>query len=307
MFMFRLIVSALMSCMLSIAYAFSEQDIPDKFSVKNVECNTAGCVEILQNNKKIGDLYHAHFKSGTFYLTDSAHKKQLTFKFRGSFTFRTNLYFDVYDNQNKQVAKLMIENDDTINYVETVYEKDGTTVLASVSAGLLGTRQTVYDKSGKEPLAEIIRPLLSLSTDSDIAFINKSKALSDIDPNVFIGSLALYCTHFGHIYPADDTPISPQLIQHLKTNLQILADAQGLVIDDASTSAPSIQAAGDILTRRYEQENGVSYFNDDVALSNQDKLVQLMDLGQKLISSHEFSVPVEQAILQYLLLQLKQP
>ena len=120
-----------------------------------------------------------------------------------------------------------------------------------------------------------------------------------------MASLELYCTHFGRI-AVDDDILSSQSKQMLNDKLAAIAAATPrLTMNDSTLSSQEIIEASNLLAQHYQQSFGESYFEEDTPFSQLEKLTRLIDLGKDLISSQTVSVQEEQAILQYLLQELK--
>lgn len=320
--MIKLCLALIVFLSVTASYALSADNFPNAFSVKQSKCPEGKHCMILteENDEQIGSLQPAYNKPNIFYFLDEQNQKRVTLKKIEDVVHKETCTqefcpifqdFDLYDHNNKLVAKLELSNDVMAFSFEkiTLYTKDKKHVLMwGTHTRVVGTKSVMYDSLNSEhELALITRPLLTFSLDSDVAILDKPGLLFTLDPNVFAATLAMYCNTSLFYEKPDLSPkdaTSPEIIRNLRVKLQAQAERQGLLVNiHNNINDLALKAAGNDLAQRYQHMFNDNYW-DSTGLHNEEhKLQQIVEIGIDLLQSHSLTQAQDQAILQFLINQ----
>jgi hypothetical protein len=296
----KIALSLLLLCsQISPIMALSVEDLPSSFAIKEQKCQTDSCYDFSAYGQKIGAFRRASGTSGSFAFFDEKNNRQFTLKFvKASWG---NFNFDIYDQERVLVAKaqLFFERK-TGRFVRfTLLNVDEHTVLATGVSNILGTTHTIYRGTSWDVLATMQRPFFTWSRDSNVTIQDKSQ-FSDINPNILVAVMALYCIHNTSLkIDVGDEDIPVPLFQELQSNLKKLAVARAAETATEVVTSDQMQAAADLLNQRYRE-----VYSDDTNLSEEEKIKQFVAFGCGLIQSRTLSPIEEQAMLQFLITRL---
>lgn len=320
--MSKILLSLMMLFYSLSAQAFSTEQFPNTFSIKQIKCSEGKhCVAMTDHNngQRIGTLRSDHTQPNNFYFFDEQQQKQITIKIMAAHfgeigctpeychVFRD---FDVFDKNNHLIAKLEVSNDPMLLSFDRLrlYTKDRKHLLLDgMHTRLSGIRSVIYDGlDDNHKLALITRPLFTYSLDSEVTIWDKPGLLFAVDPNVFAATLALYCNTSLYYTRSESTDVNQYVsdkVRHdLRAKLQGLAESQGLLEDiHADVSDQAIKAASEHLSQRYQQTYADNFWDPNGLFTKERKLQQMVQLGSDLIMAQGMSHAEDQATLQFLI------
>jgi hypothetical protein len=289
---------ALMLLAPMLAAAFSLENLPESFEIRNVK-DCSRCIKLLHNDLEVGSLTKQPNAAGTYDYFDEDHNKALTLKIKST---RTNVFIDILDKKNNLVAQMLYDSD--MSFVLYTADRKDVLISGGRTQGIsrfTGMHHTIYRARSWDVLAELTRPLFSFSHDSKVKITNKDMLLSgNIDPNVFAAALSFYSIdgyinedHKYHKY-MDKT------FRVFKTEAEKVTNlAKYLDVDNKTFIQDSdIHKAENVLMKRYNEVYG----NDEILEVKQIK--QYINFACDLIESHQFSAAEEKAMLKLLLNRL---
>lgn len=289
------------------AFAFTPENFPDSFSIKNNPQCEYGCVGLFEKNYSIGSMKLASNKLGVFFLFDAKGRHLVTLRTKNISFLATLTQFDILDRHNEKIGKVNISRNHKSGQLLffEIYAADGETPIIKGFSNLFGTKHTIYLRNTKHILAEITRPLFTFSRDSEVQILDKQTLLAEIDPNAFAVVLSFYCSKYIiHVDETDkiDLPIEPSAfskLDDLEVKLKQIIKTRGFTRDDLKAiSQEQLQIAADLMNERYHQ------IYEDGQLSDEEKIVQFVNFWCDLILSNSYERAKEMAMLQFLVLRL---
>ena len=269
-------------------------------------------------HETIGTLRSDAHQYNLFHYFDSSNQLQLTIRKTrqhrvapiDSEDIQTD--FDVYDNKNTLVAKIEFHQDIMALAYQQFYIKpsDGNHVLihSEPYLGHLGTKTSIYDNYLNMEVAQIIRPLFTLSLDSKVVITHQSPLLASINTNIFAATIALYSNKmsFYEGHPSSDAYISNKTRHALRLKVQNTAEYLNIDMDTTTSTDDNMQAASKLLVDSYQNRYADDYsWNKDSRVGREKKLIQLIDLGIDLVLSSNNSNPnQDKAMLHFMKTQL---
>ena len=287
---------------ISSAWAFSSDNFPDSFSIKNIK-KFKGSTQLVSNQKVIGSLIMAPHKLGTYYFYDANHQHQITVAFKDFSSISSMFTFEVYDSQKTVLGSLHTFMNPVSKQVVIfeLFDTDNKKPIISAKSNLFGTKHTIY--VGETPniymkysapvLAELTRPLFTWSRDTEVSIKDKSGIFSRIEPNLFAAALAVYCSQRDLAVDADPFSKKTTSPKGLK-NTPKLPQSPRLSVQHGAVSEHQLKMAADILNQRYSQ------VYDDANLSEEEKIKQFVGFSQALIDSHTLTASEEKAVMQFI-------
>jgi hypothetical protein len=300
----HILLGLLLSCACSQPLmAWSGEDLTSSFAIKEQQCETKSCFDLLTDGNKIGALRRTPGTSGSFDYFDQNGQRQIILTFNKSY-WGISQKFNVYDKNQQLIAKLTMD----VNYKSgqllsfTVLNPDESKILAIGRASLLGTSHSIYLGNSWDKLAIMTRPLFTWSRDSEVTILNKTAFVSGlgVDPNVLLASMSLYCIHDTTITKdAPQEKTQPKLFKELQAKLQKLVEEREGAVPINTITEAQMQAAADVLNQRYHE------VFDDSHLNEEEKVKQWVTFGCDLIQAHTLAQEEEQALLQFMLKRLQ--
>ncbi|MBA2651883.1 MAG: hypothetical protein H0U73_06425 [Tatlockia sp.] len=168
--------------------AFADDEVPDKFYIKQHLISLTTSFDIVSKTKKIGTLYRRLFNIvPTYEFFDPNDNKTATAR---SKFFSITAHFDIYDKSDNFLG---YAEEQFLTFLPTfdIYGSDALTKLASAKMNIWGTTFYIYDPVTNQEMATMHRPFLRIKNDWTIS-INKKDLFKSkhIDSRVLMTVLA---------------------------------------------------------------------------------------------------------------------
>lgn len=309
-----------------VAYAFVSHAekppaFPDKLSIKKIKnCNS--CVELKEHGQIFASLRPDAQKKDVFYFLNADNERQLTLKHTENKRYQAGdsvfaiSYFDVFDKNNVLLAKLSFTSD-TEGFAFLYFHiltPDKISTLITGNENFFGTNTTLYDTRFNKwhIIGKLTKPLFTYSLDAELQITDKQELSYFMNPNVFFATLAInsnddffYSIDVSSYSKKRSKVINTENLYKLRKKILDLAESRDITLSQypSDLSAEEIQAAGQVVSQRYQEMYGEDFW-DKENLDKDKKLHQLINLGCDMIWSLNMSAQEEYATLQFLIRQL---